>query len=316
MLSVACHSGRFTQRCMGPNSCTVLYSIQACPLVPQWSSNTACHRCNIPHMHAQARSSPPGLCTPHDRSGRSLLQWLPTEWSACPIECGARCTQHRDYQCRCIYFIEHGSWDLAKRFSEDICTRSIRSHGGVARRSEPNFTAAWRDRTLRAATGLRAQDNGELGADDHTLRRAARLQCCTVHVVSQPAHRRPPSPPHMRFGMACFGSADLGCTSESVALDRLATEWGACSVTCGVGKQQRLVRFASELCFRALACAPLDVARPAPSSTHGIRLVLPAVARLQRYGTRFGVPLLWSIMAGWPASPPAINSALLPSTAP
>jgi hypothetical protein len=85
---------------------------------------------------AHARASeiiPPGLCTPHDRSGRSLLQWLPTEWSVCPIECGARCTQHRDYQCRCIYFIEQGSWDLAKRFSEDICTRSIRSHGGVAR---------------------------------------------------------------------------------------------------------------------------------------------------------------------------------------
>jgi hypothetical protein len=58
MLAVACHSGRFTQRCMGPNSCAVLYSIPACPLVPQWSSNTACHRCNIPHMHAQARSSP------------------------------------------------------------------------------------------------------------------------------------------------------------------------------------------------------------------------------------------------------------------
>jgi hypothetical protein len=32
--------------------------IKACPLVPQWSSNTACHRCNTPHMHAQARSSP------------------------------------------------------------------------------------------------------------------------------------------------------------------------------------------------------------------------------------------------------------------
>ncbi len=79
-----------------------------------------------------------------------------------------------------------------------------------------------------------------------------------------------------------------------------AANEGACSVTCGVGKQQRLVRFASELCFRAVACAPLDVARPALSSTHSIRLVLPAVARGpgQGYGTRFGVMLPCSIMAG------------------
>ena len=217
---------------------------------------------------AHARASeiiPPGLCTPHDRSGRSLLQWLPTEWSVCPIECGARCTQHRDYQCRCIYFIEHGSWDLAKRFSEDICTRSIRSHGGVARRSEPNFTAAWRDRTLRAATGLRAQDNGELGADDHTLRRAARLQCCTVHVVSQPAHRRPPSPPHMRFCMACFGSADLGCASIGECHQRW-TGWRL----SGVRAQSRAAWGSS-----SAWCASL------PSSAFELLLVHPSMSPAQ-----------------------------------
>ena len=316
MLAVACHSGRFTQRCMGPNSCTVLYSIQACPLVPQWSSNTACHRCNIPHMHAQARSSPLA-CALHmtDRAVRCC--------SGCR-QSGARARSSAARGARSTGTISAAAYTL------------LSTAAGTSRRDSrktfaqgPSAVTA----VLPVAPNPISRPHGAIGL-------YARPQACVLRIMGNSGRmttryvelpacsavqytwsvNRPTAVRHHRrtcaFGMACFGSADLGCTSESVALDRLATEWGACSVTCGVGKQQRSVRFASELCFRALACAPLDVARPAPSSTLGIRLVLPAVARLQRYGTRFGVPLLWSIMAGWPASPPAINSALLPSTAP
>ena len=198
---------------MGPNSCTVLYSIQACPLVPQWSSNTACHRCNIPHMHAQARSSPLA-CALHmtDRAVRCC--------SGCR-QSGARARSSAARGARSTGTISAAAYTLSstaagtsRRDSRKTFAQGPSAVTAVLPvASEPDFTAAWRDRTLRAATGLCAQDNGELGADDHTLRRAARLQCCTVHVVSQPAHRRPPSPPHMRFCMACFGSADLGCAS-------------------------------------------------------------------------------------------------------
>ena len=169
---------------------------------------------------AHARASeiiPPGLCTPHDRSGRSLLQWLPTEWSACPIECGARCTQHRDYQCRCIYFIEHGSWDLAKRFSEDICTRSIRSHGGVARllRTRLHGRMARSDSTR----GHRLCVLRIMGNSGRMTTRYVELPACSAVQYTWSVNRPTAVRHHRRtcaFGMACFGSADLGCASESV----------------------------------------------------------------------------------------------------
>ena len=305
---------------MGPNSCTVLYSIQACPLVPQWSSNTACHRCNIPHMHAQARSSPLA-CALHmtDRAVRCC--------SGCR-QSGARARSSAARGARSTGTISAAAYTLlstaagtSRRDSRKTFAQGPSAVTAVLPAfSEPDCTAAWRDRTLRAATGLRAQDNGELGADDHTLRRAARLQCCTVHVVSQPAHRRPPSPPHMRFWHGLLWQRGFG-----LRIGECHQRWTGWRLS-GVRAQSRAAWGSSSAWCASLPSSAFELLLVHPSMSPAQPLEYPwhppctacsgQIATLRHAIRRSVAVVNHGRLAGWPASPPAINSALLPSTAP
>ena len=161
-----------------------------------------------------------------------MLQWLPTEWSACPIECGARCTQHRDFQCRCSLAWELGSWDLAKRFSEDICTRSIRS---AVLPVAPNPISR-----LHGAIGLYAKPQAcvlrIMGNSGRMTTRYVELPACSAVQYTWSVNR----PTAIRHHRRTCAFAWLALVARSWAAHRRVSRWTGWRLS-GVRAQSRAV---------------------------------------------------------------------------